>query len=197
MVLVVAVVMGAIAAVVLVATGGGGGGDDSGEPDSRRPPARTSDEPTPTPSLSLPSDGPTRNLPSERPTGRPSGLESPAPGEVPYFTLKAGDCFDIGDSRQGHATKRSCTRPHDAEVVKMAELNGSFADDAALKKAAADLCRAPLDRKATAQPPGSVRGTLVQYPDKSGYDVGIDSVACSLAANSAADGSRKLTKPLV
>jgi len=35
----------------------------------------------------------------------------------------------------------------------------------------------------------------VQYPDSSGYEIGIDKVACSLAAD-IGEGTHKLTKPL-
>lgn len=108
--------------------------------------------------------------------------------------LKRGDCFDTNDSRPGQAARRSCRTPHDAEVVKVAELEGPYTTDAALKKAASALCAETLDRKAAQQPEGTVRGTLVQYPGPGGYKMGIDNVACSLAAD--VDGDRKLTKPL-
>ncbi|MEV5979550.1 hypothetical protein [Streptomyces sp. NPDC052114] len=115
--------------------------------------------------------------------------------EVPYYLLKSGDCFDISGSRPGRAAKKSCDEPHDAELVELAALKGSFTTDAALKKEAAALCEQPLQRKARTQPSGTVRGTLVQYPDASGYKAGIDNVACSLAGDSGS-GKHKLTKPL-
>ncbi|MEU6819336.1 hypothetical protein ABZ921_01805 [Streptomyces atriruber] len=193
--------MGAVAAVVLVVTGGDGSGDDKKEPaESSRNTARE-----PTPSLSIPSQ-----VPSELPTGVPSGVPSlptdfptdlgsavpsPADEQVPYYLLKTGDCFDVDSSTPGQAAKRSCDTPHDAEVVEFAELNGSYTTDAALKRAAAALCDRPLERKARSQPSGTVRGTLVQYPDATGYKVGIDNVACSLAGDSG-PGKHKLTKPL-
>ncbi|WP_306335739.1 hypothetical protein [Streptomyces sp. KL118A] len=200
--------MGAVAAVVLVLTGGDGNGDDKKEPaESSRSTTRE-----PTPSLSIPSQ-----IPSELPTGLPSGVPSlpsdfptlptgfptdlssavpsPADEQVPYYLLKSGDCFDVDSSKPGQAVKRSCDAPHDAEVVGFAELNGSYTTDAALKRAAAALCDRPLERKARSQPSGTVRGTLVQYPDATGYKVGIDNVACSLAGDSE-PGKHKLTKPL-
>jgi hypothetical protein len=149
----------------------------------------------------LPSDVPSvvPTLPSEVPSGVPSDLQSLFPtvanDEVPYYMLKKGDCFNTNDALPGQAAKRSCTKPHDAEVVKVAELNGSYTTDAALKKAASALCKAPLERKAAQQSAGTVRGTLVQYPDSSGYKIGIDNVACSLAAD-VGSGTHKLTKPL-
>ncbi|MFE0177152.1 hypothetical protein ACFWZ2_33085, partial [Streptomyces sp. NPDC059002] len=190
--------MGAIAAVVLVVTG-----DDSSD---KKTPTESSRSKTsaPTPSLSIPSQIPSE-LPTEvpsdipsLPTGFPSDLDSwpsPAGDEVPYYLLKVGDCFNTSSGKPGQAAKKSCNAPHDAEVVKLSELNGSYTTDAALKKAAAALCEQPLQRKARSQPSGTVRGTLVQYPDASGYRLGIDSVACSLAGDSGA-GKHKLTKPL-
>ncbi|MFK4067014.1 hypothetical protein [Streptomyces sp. NPDC029674] len=199
--------MGAVIAAVLVATG-----DDS---DDKKEPVESSKDttPEPTPSLSVPSQIPTElptGLPSDvpslptgipsLPTDFPSDLNSlvpssPAGDQVPYYLLKTGDCFNVDSSKPGQAAKRSCNGPHDAEVVEFAELKGTYTTDQALKKAAAALCEGPLQRKARNQPSGTVRGTLVQYPDATGYKVGIDNVACSLAGDSG-PGKRKLTKPL-
>ncbi|MFF4349808.1 hypothetical protein [Streptomyces sp. NPDC001530] len=198
--LAVIVALGAVA-VAVVATGG------DGEQDKKSPTEST--RRSPSPSLSIPSELPSvpsevpsvvPTLPSDVPSGVvPSDLPSLFPtlanDEVPYYMLKKGDCFDTDDSLPGQAAKRSCTKPHDAEVVKVAELNGSYSTDAALKKAASALCEATLERSAARQPAGTVRGTLVQYPDSSGYKIGIDNVACSLSAD-IGKGTRKLTKPL-
>jgi hypothetical protein len=195
----VVVAVGAVAAVVLVAT------SDSGSSGGKSPAESSgSTGRAPTPSLSIPSEVPSRlpdlpsGVPSDLPSGLPSDLESllpsPAGNEVPYYMLKAGDCFNTDDSRPGQATKRSCRAAHDAEVVKVAELEGTYTTDAALKKAASDLCEKPLQAKAAKQPAGTVRGTLVQYPDSTGFNLGMDNVACSLAADPG--GNRKLTKPL-
>ncbi|MEU7581579.1 hypothetical protein AB0B50_28690 [Streptomyces sp. NPDC041068] len=197
------VAVGAVAAVVLLVTG------DDGEGKKGPAESSTATASEPTPSLSIASQIPSE-LPTDLPTGLPSGLPSVPTGfpsdldsllptvagdAVPYYLLGTGDCFDIDDSRPGRAAKRSCNEPHDAEVVELAELKGSFTTDAALKKAAAALCERPLERKARSQPSGTVRGTLVQYPDASGYKYGIDDVACSLAGDSGS-GRHKLTKPL-
>ncbi len=200
------IVVGAIAAVVLVASGDGGGDGKSPSPTATK---------KPTPSLSIPSGLPTE-IPTEIPTGLPSDFPtdllptdllptgfptlptdfaSPAADETPYFLLEAGDCFDVGAGAQGYAIRKSCTSAHDAEVVKTAELEGTFATEAAIKEAAAGLCRAPLNTKAAKQPAGTVRGTLVQYPDPTGFAAGIDDVACSLSGDTTA-GGRKLSAPL-
>ncbi|MGW0820696.1 hypothetical protein [Streptomyces sp. NPDC002845] len=191
-----------------MATSGDGSSDEKSPAGSSRSPGRV-----PTPSLSIPSELPgelpslSSNLPSELPSAFPSELPSefpsdldsffasPAGDEVPYYMLKAGDCFNLNDSRPGQAAKRSCSKPHDAEVVKVAELEGGYTTDAALKKAASTLCEETLQGKAARQPAGTVRGTLVQYPDPQSYELGIDNVACSLSAD-VGGGGRKLTKPL-
>jgi hypothetical protein len=140
------------------------------------------------------------SLPSDLPTGLvPSDLRSLFPSladdDVPYYLLRKGDCFDTDDALPGQAARRECTQPHDAEVVKVSELNGTYTTEAALKKAASALCKAPLEQKASYQAAGTVRETLVQYPDTGSYETGIDKVACSLAAG-VGKGTHKLTGPL-
>jgi hypothetical protein len=190
-----------IVAVAIAATGGDG--------TDEKPPADDTGR-SPSPSLSLPSELPSLpsgfpsvvpSLPSDLPSGLvPSDLESFLPSladdEVPYYMLRKGDCFDTDDGLPGQAVKRSCTKPHDAEVVKVAELNGTYTTNAALKAAASALCKGPLERKAADQATGTVSETLVQYPDTGGYRIGIDNVACSLAADVGKGSTRKLTKRL-
>ncbi|MGN9821192.1 hypothetical protein ACTMUQ_38365 [Streptomyces sp. SD11] len=188
--------IGSVSAVALVVTSGDGSSD-------KKPPTESSSSKgrLPSPSLSIPSQLPSElpSLPSGVPSELPSGVESLLPSfasdEVPYYMLRTGDCFDIDDSRPGQAVKRPCDQKHDAEVVTVTELEGAYTTDAALKKAASGLCRDPLDSKAAKQPADTVRGTLVQYPDPAGFKIGIDNVACSLAADDAR-GNRKLTEPL-
>ncbi|MFE5136909.1 hypothetical protein ACFRDV_04425 [Streptomyces fagopyri] len=202
----------ALAAVVVVILLAGGGSDKH----DKKGPAENSGgtKRSPSPSLRIPSELPSAlpselpsGLPSELPSGLPSGLLSDLPSglqslvpdladdEVPYYMLGTGDCFDTSAARPGQAAKRPCGAPHDAEVVKVGELDGTYSTDAALKKAASVLCAAPLERKAAQQSAGTVRGTLVQYPDPGTYRTGIDKVACSLAAD-LGDGTHRLTAPL-
>jgi hypothetical protein len=193
------VAVGVIAAVVLMLSGG----DDT--PDKTPPGSSRSTSRTPEPSFSIPTELPTRlptklptflpsGLPTELPSGFPNDLPSEFPSdlesliplagdEVPYYMLRTGDCFNADAANPGQAAKRACGGPHDAEVVKVAELEGDYATDAALKNAAYALCRSTLEREAAQQPAGTVRGSLVQYPDTAGYRLGIDNVACSLAAD--------------
>ncbi|WP_239149275.1 hypothetical protein [Streptomyces sp. SID12501] len=200
------VAVGVVVVVVLMFSGG------DGTPDKNPPGSSRSSSGTPEPSFGIPTELPTRlptklptlpsGLPSEFPTDLPSefpsDLESLIPlagDEVPYYMLRTGDCFNADAAHPGQAAKRACADPHDAEVVKVAELEGGYATDAALKNAAYALCRPTLEREAAEQPAGSVQGSLVQYPDTTGYRVGIDNVACSLAGDLGPD-TRKLTTPL-
>jgi hypothetical protein len=192
--------VGIIVAVAVAATGGGGKGKKSPTESTERSPGPSLSLPSGFPSLpsSLPSVVP--SLPSDLPTGLvPSDLRSLFPSladdEVPYYLLRKGDCFDTDDALPGQAARRECTQPHDAEVVKVSELNGTYTTEAALKKAASALCKAPLEQKATYQAAGTVRETLVQYPDTGSYETGIDKVTCSLAAG-VGKGTHKLTGPL-
>ncbi|MFD9459509.1 hypothetical protein [Streptomyces sp. NPDC060027] len=197
--------IGVIVAVAVAATGGGTKDKKTPTESTGRSPSPSLSLPSALPSLpsglpsvvpSLPSDLPTELVPTELvPTDLESFLPSLADDAVPYYMLQKGDCFDTDDGLPGQAVKRPCTEPHDAEVVKVAELNGAYTTNAALKKAASTLCQGPLERKAAGQAAGTVRDTLVQYPDTGGYKIGIDKVACSLAAD-VGKGTHKLTKPL-
>ncbi|MGW3666137.1 hypothetical protein [Streptomyces sp. NPDC005141] len=192
--------VGVIVAVAVAAAGGGTKDKKSPTESTGRSPSPSLSLPSALPSLpsglpsvvpSLSSDLPTELVPSDL----ESFLPSLADDEVPYYMLQQGDCFDMDDGLPGQAVKRPCTEPHDAEVVKVAELNGTYTTNAALKKAASTLCQGPLERKAARQAAGTVRDTFVQYPDTGGYRIGIDKVACSLAAD-IGKGTHKLTKPL-
>ncbi|XIE81347.1 hypothetical protein AB6O49_32735 [Streptomyces sp. SBR177] len=178
----------------------------------RRPAARTP-EPTPTRgTLPAAVPGTDRDRPahpaatrSPASTVRTTATASPrprttaarrtaAPAPRPYDTLRVGDCFDIDRDAPGTVVPRACDTPHDAELVARLRLTGRYADEEALRDAAAALCRAPLRARAAAQPLGTRWTTFVQYPYLTSYLLGEDTVACSLAAPS--DSGQKLTAPL-
>ena len=122
----------------------------------------------------------TRPTPSTAPTGAP-----PAARPVSFEALRVGDCFDIDRATPGTALRRDCDTPHDAELVARPRLTGTYADDQRLREAATELCRAPLRAKAARQPLGTRWTTFVQYPYRTSYLLGSDTVACSLAVPSA------------
>ncbi|GAA3507129.1 hypothetical protein [Streptomyces showdoensis] len=139
-----------------------------------------------------PATTPATGGPSRRP--RPGASRSTAPAGTTYDRLRVGDCFDIDRDAPGTVVHRPCDRRHDAEVVARLRLTGRYADDAAVRDAAADLCRGLLRRKAAEQPLGTRWTTFVQYPYRTSYLLGEDTAVCSLAAPSGT--GRKLTAPL-
>ncbi|WP_395366633.1 hypothetical protein ACHGLA_35190 [Streptomyces sp. YH02] len=120
------------------------------------------------------------------------GGDSPRP--VSFEALRVGDCFDIDRGAPGTALPRACDTPHHAELVARLRLTGLHATDTAIREAATLLCREPLRRKAALQPLGTRWTTFVQYPYRTSYLLGSDTVACSLAITSADGGtlSRRL-----
>ncbi|MEF9880980.1 hypothetical protein [Streptomyces sp. P9-A4] len=163
--------------------------------------------PSGTPSGSGPSDRPARTGGSASPT--PSRATNHSPGHTPspsshptgdrrvgrivsFEALRVGDCFDIDRAAPGRALRRACDTPHNAELVARPRLTGRFASDLAVREAATLLCREPLRRKAARQPLGTRWTTFVQYPFRTSYLLGSESVACSLAAPSGGTLSRRL-----
>ncbi|MFI9291358.1 hypothetical protein H4W23_37745 [Streptomyces gardneri] len=124
------------------------------------------------------------------PATAPTSTRPPA-RPVSFEALRVGDCFDIDRATPGTALRRDCDTPHDAELVTRLRLTGTYADDRLVREAATELCRAPLRDKAARQPLGTRWTTFVQYPYRTSYLLGSDTVACSLAAPSAT--GRKLT----
>ncbi|MER8044511.1 hypothetical protein [Streptomyces sp. NPDC094032] len=141
---------------------------------------------------------PAASVPAARggtsPGPRTTQTRSTGPTGTPYDRLRVGDCFDIDRDAPGTVVHRPCDTPHDAQVVARLRLTGRYADDAAVRDAAADLCRGLLRRKAADQPLGTRWATFVQYPYRTSYLLGDDIAVCSLAALSGS--GRKLTAPL-
>ncbi|MFF2570602.1 hypothetical protein [Streptomyces sp. NPDC058084] len=159
----------------------------------RTAPPGTDPDPTGTPASGSPtaSAEPSGTV-RPRPTATRRGAATPAP--TPYDGLRVGACFDIDRDALGTVVRRRCDTPHDAELVARLRLSGRFADDRAVRDAAAALCRGPLRVKAADQPLGTRWTTFVQYPYRTSYLLGTDTVACSLAVPSGT--GRKLTSRL-
>ncbi|WP_406864856.1 hypothetical protein ABZO31_32225 [Streptomyces sp. HUAS MG47] len=157
-----------------------------GEPRERRKtPAKPTSAAAPTVARGHVTPAPTPPRRRDRPNG----------GEpVPYEQLGIGACFDVNRNDPGTPIRRRCDAPHDAEAVARLRLVGVYLTDDAIRRRAADLCRAPLRAKAAAQPAGTYWTTYVQYPYHSGYLLGSDTIVCSLAALS--ESGRKLNAPL-
>ncbi|WP_406065465.1 hypothetical protein OG462_39365 [Streptomyces sp. NBC_01077] len=186
----------------------GGGPNDTRAGDTGAVGGRTADTPTagatsdgpPTrtasPLRSVPPGGNTSPTPSgtgkSTATPRPTGSVRGGGGSirpVSFEALRVGDCFDIDRGAPGTALRRSCDTPHNAELVARLRLTGLLATDTAVREAATLLCREPLRRKAARQALGTRWTTFVQYPYRTSYLLGSDTVACSLAAPSAGGGT--------
>ncbi|MEU3688525.1 hypothetical protein [Streptomyces narbonensis] len=141
-------------------------------------------------SLRTATTAPATTEPSASTSTAPRSTRPPA-RPVAFEVLRVGDCFDIDRATPGTALRRDCDTPHDAELVTRLRLTGTYADDLGVREAATELCRAPLRDKAARQPLGTRWTTFVQYPYRTSYLLGSDTVACSLAAPSAT--GRKLT----
>ncbi|MFE2561171.1 hypothetical protein ACFXGT_35205 [Streptomyces sp. NPDC059352] len=172
----------------------------TGTPSTGNPAADTPEAGTPeagTPTRSVPGKSSAREedaspLPSRTASAAPaapSTVPSTAPPRTPsparpvsFEALRVGECFDIDRATPGTALRRACDTPHHAELVARPRLTGTYADDQKVREAATELCRAPLRRKAARQPLGTRWTTFVQYPFRTSYLLGSDTVACSLAA---------------
>lgn len=179
--------------------------DPSAAPSGPHPSAQAeSPSPMPVRTADRTAEGRTEATATATAAPRPSATATPPhqrrvatanpPTRTPYDTLRVGDCFDIDRDAPGTVIRRACDTLHDAQVVARPVLTGSYADDRAVRDAAAALCRAPLRVKAAEQPLGTRWTTFVQYPYRTSYLLGEDRIACSLAAPS--DTGRKLTAPL-
>ncbi|MET9437073.1 hypothetical protein [Streptomyces sp. NPDC006551] len=150
-----------------------------------------------------PQGGIATRRPSPTPTSSRSARDprrpAPLPSALPYHRLRAGECFDIDRSAPGTVVRRACDRPHDAQLVTVLRLTGDHLTDQDVRDAAARLCRGPLRRKAAEQPRGTRWTTFVQYPYRTSYLLGSDTVACSLATATGrgTEAGRKLTAPLL
>lgn len=129
-----------------------------------------------------------RTTPTPRSTPSAKGGGGPV-RPVSFEELRVGDCFDIDRGAPGTGVRRACDTPHNAELVARLPLTGLHTTDTAIREAATLLCREPLRRKAARQPLGTRWTTFVQYPYRTSYLLGSDTVACSLAAPSANGGT--------
>ncbi|MEV6249421.1 hypothetical protein AB0M38_24910 [Streptomyces sp. NPDC051742] len=153
-------------------------------------PTRTEDPPVstgPEGSVSPTAPRPGTTAPSPR-SSAPATGDGDSRRPVSFEALRVGDCFDIDRDAPGTALPRRCDTPHNAELVARLRLTGVYATDSAILDAATLLCREPLRRKAARQPAGTRWTTFVQYPYRTSYLFGSDTVACSLAASSATGG---------
>ncbi|WP_411139407.1 hypothetical protein [Streptomyces sp. x-80] len=182
----------AVAAVVVFVVMSNSGGDNG---KNQAAPVETGTSATPSATGSATPTGPT--TPPATPTASTdieSMMPSPTNGKIPFFQLKPGDCYNLPAGGGGNNDAASCNGAHDAEVVSTHRLDAGLTSEDAIKEKASALCKNDLQSKAVRQPAGTAEGTYVQFPNMSGYKIGIKTVSCSLTGNRT--GTKKLTKPL-
>lgn len=188
------VVVGAIIAGIVLATSGG----DDKKPNALDTTASSSSSTSssPSPSVTLPTDLPSLDIPTDLPT---TGSSSSGPDLVPYVVLNPGKCFDHPglDSSVSVVTTRSCSSPHDGEVVANETLTGSFTTETELQAKVLKLCE-PDAKKRLARIPadGKTYYYYALYPSLMTYQIQKrDTISCSLTLSNKVDG-KKLTKAL-
>lgn len=198
--------IGAVVGVVIAASSG----DDDGEKAAKNKPsdgpsASAPRVPTGVPSIDLPSPSgsPGQGAPvgggTETPSSSPSTDASATPSDlVPYVVLSPGTCFDHPglDSSVKEVEKRSCSGPHDGEVISNATLTGTFTTEKEIQTKALALCETAAESRMKSLPAGKTYYYYALYPSQPTYSIrGEDQVSCSLTL-SATPGGPKLTEKL-
>jgi len=123
---------------------------------------------------------------------------SPHGTGTPYLVLRPGECFDTPglDSSITTTVRRSCSVPHDGEVIANETITGSFATQSALRAKVLELCRADVEKHRSQVPNDAQYYYYTIYPSLATYERSKkDTVSCSLTISKTIDG-KKLTKPL-
>ncbi|MFF4607134.1 hypothetical protein ACFY12_30920 [Streptomyces sp. NPDC001339] len=179
-----AVVLAAVITVIVMVNSGDDSTNRAQPSSSSSATASTSATPSAYPSSPGPSAG--RDDETSGPT--------PSSSTIPFYRLRAGDCFDRPVDGSGKNTAMSCDGPHDAEVVTTHQLESGLTTQSEIQRKAASLCLGDLQRKAARQPAGTAEGSYYQFPTVDSYQFGTRFVSCSLMADRT--GTKKLTKPL-
>lgn len=153
------------------------------------------DSPTGTVTATTPTETATPTETDPFPTVEPT-TASPAPDFVRYVVLDPGQCFDSpgigGEVTQ--VTDRSCSSPHDAEVIANKTLSGGFTSDLEIQKEALALCKPEASKRIPSD--GRDYYNYALFPKLETYKYQHrNKITCSLSLS---DGSnhRKLTKKL-
>jgi hypothetical protein len=113
--------------------------------------------------------------------------------------LKPGKCFDHPglNSSVTAVTTRSCSAPHDGEVIANETLTGSFTTEAELQKKVLSLCEKDAKARLAKIPAdGKTYYYYAIYPSLTTYTIqNKDTISCSLTLSNKVDG-KQLTKPL-
>jgi flagellar basal body-associated protein FliL len=135
-------------------------------------------------------------------SGSGAGTDSPSASASesvnPYVVLKPGECFDTPglDSSITKTVRRSCSSPHDGEVIANETIVGTFTTEKALRAKVLELCKTDVAKKGSKVPSDAQYYYYAIYPSLVTYEKNKrDIVSCSLTLSEKPDG-KKLTKPL-
>ncbi|MFF5721014.1 hypothetical protein [Streptomyces buecherae] len=196
-----------VAGIVVAATGGDDSKDDKAKnkPTDGQPSASAPRVPSGMPSIEIPkpSGSPGQGAPvgggTDTPSSEPSADASETPSDlVPYVVLSPGTCFDHPglDTSVKKVEKRSCSGPHDGEVISNATLTGTFSTEKEIQTKALSLCESAAKSRMKTIPATKTYYYYALYPSQPTYSIrGQDQVSCSLTLSSTPDGP-KLTEKL-
>ncbi|MFE6776804.1 hypothetical protein [Streptomyces sp. NPDC057702] len=201
----------AVVGIVVAATGGDDDGDKAAKNKPSGGPSVTAPKiPTDMPSIEIPTpsgspgqgapvEGGTETPSADPSTSDPSSDTSASPSDlVPYVVLSPGTCFDHPglDSSVKKVETRSCSGPHDGEVISNATLTGSFSTEKQIQTKALALCETAAKGRMKTVPAGKTFYYYALYPSQPTYTIrGQDQVSCSLTLSASPDGP-KLTEKL-
>ncbi len=200
-------VIAVVSVLAVAATGGDDSKDDKAgnKPTDGQPSATAARVPSGMPSIEIPkpSGSPGQGAPVGGGTDTPSAEPSTDPAEtasdlVPYVVLSPGTCFDHPglDTSVKKVEKRSCSGPHDGEVISNATLTGTFSTEKEIQTKALSLCEGAAKSRMKTIPATTKTYYYALYPSQPTYSIrGQDQVSCSLTLSSTPDGP-KLTEKL-
>ncbi|MFT2014761.1 hypothetical protein ACMA1D_02760 [Streptomyces sp. 796.1] len=201
----------AVAGIVGVVVATSGNDDKGKEKEAKEKPSASAPKlPSGVPSIELPSPsgspgqgapvgGETETPDSDASSTPSSGPTSSSPTDVvPYVVLSPGTCFDHPglDPSVKKVERRSCTGPHDGEVISNATLTGTFTTEKEIQSKALSLCESAAKVRMKNIPVGKTYYYYALYPAHQTYTLrGEDQVSCSLTLSST-PGGPKLTEKL-
>jgi hypothetical protein len=147
------------------------------------------------------STSPTATESSAEPSTRDTATASSDPTDslVPYVVLAPGKCFDHPglNSSVSVVTTRSCSTPHDGEVIANETLTGSFTTETELQAKVLKLCEKDANaRLSKMQADGKTYYYYAIYPSLATYQIqNKDTISCAITLSNTVDG-KQLTKPL-
>ncbi|WBB59958.1 hypothetical protein O7599_31155 [Streptomyces sp. WMMC500] len=194
-----------VAAVAFLALRGGGEGDgtQAGGPrplgSAERPAGDPSGEPSGDDDLGGGKETKSASAGSAAGTADARGDLEPSESHLPYVVLRTGECFDHPslDTDVDSVETRSCTGPHDGEVIGNRTLTGDFPDGDALDDEALGLCQRAAEEKLETMPAdGRHYFYYALYPTLTTYEYqSQDEISCALTLSTEPEGP-KLTGPL-